>query len=356
MPGRIIILGAKGRFGRAATQAFLASGWRVRAFARSWQGTAGEAGAELIAGDAFDGAALASAAKDCDVIVNALNPPYPRWARELPRLTAAVIEAAKATGATVMIPGNVYNYGEGMPERLAEDTPHAPTTRKGRLREEMEQAYARASEPSAGTGGPRSIILRAGDFIERQKTGNWFDSQIAANVARGRVLYPGPLDRVHAWAYLPDMARAMVGLAEKRAGFAAFEPFGFPGYAVTGRGLLDAMERVCGRPLKVKTLPWPMIRLLGLAMPQMREIAEMAYLWRTPHAIDGAKLADALPEFQATPLEAAIADALGAIAVESSRQMELSRPATSRGCPEANYTPEKAPRRSPRRAARAASS
>ena len=312
MPGDITILGAKGRFGRAAVDAFLTAGWRVRAFARSWEGAAGRVDAELIAGDAFDASALASAAKGCDVIVHALNPPYPRWTRDLPRLTANVIEAAKATGATVIIPGNVYNYGEVMPERLAEDTPHSPTTRKGRLRDEMEQTFA-----SAGDDGVQTIILRAGDFIEREKTGNWFDSHIAANVARGRAIYPGPLDRVHAWAYLPDMARAMVGLAEKRAAFAVFEQFGFPGYALTGQTLVDAMARASGRTLKVKGLPWPMIRLLGLIMPQMREVAEMAYLWHTPHAIDGAKLAAALPDLQATPLDIAIADALGAISAET---------------------------------------
>ena len=321
MPGKIIILGAKGRFGRAAVDAFLVAGWRVRAFARSWENEVGTTDIELIAGDAFDASALASAAKGCAVIVNGLNPPYPRWKRDLPRLTASVIQAAKASGATVMIPGNVYNYGAGMPARLGEETPHAPTTRKGRLREEMEQAYA-----SAGDDGVRTIILRAGDFIEREKTGNWFDSYIAANVAKERVIYPGPLDRVHAWAYLPDMARAMVGLAEQRAAFAVFERFGFPGYGLTGQGLVELMERACGHTLKVKRLPWPMIRFLGLVMPQLREVAEMAYLWRTPHTIDGAKLAAALPDFRATPLEDAIADALGAISAEKARQRDLSRP------------------------------
>ncbi len=326
MLGKLVVLGAKGRFGRAAMDAFLASGWRVRAFARSWTGVAQRAGVERVAGDAFDAGALTAAAEGCDVIVNALNPPYPQWKRDLPRLTASVIEAAKASGATVMIPGNVYNYGEGMPERLAENTPHAPSTRKGRLREEMEQAYARA-----GGDGVRAIVLRAGDFIERQKTGNWFDTYIAANAAKGRVVYPGPLGRVHAWAYLPDMARAMAGLAEKRADFTAFEQFGFPGYALTGRALIDAMMRVSGRPLKVKTMPWPMIRLLGLVAPQMREVAEMSYLWRTPHAIDGAKLAGVLPDFKATPLETAIADALGVVPAERARQPELPKPAKSSG-------------------------
>jgi len=325
MSGTVIVPGAKGRFGRAAVDAFAAAGWRVRAFARSWEGVAERAGVASIAGDAFDASALASAAKGCDVIVNALNPPYPRWMRDLPRFTAAVIEAAKASGATVMLPGNVYNYGEGMPARLGEDTPHAPTSRKGRLREEMEQAYARA-----GDDGVRTIILRAGDFLEREKTGNWFDAYIAANVAKGRVMYPGPLDRIHAWAYLPDMARAMVGLAEKRAGFAVFERFGFPGHALTGQALVDAMVRATGRSLKVGGLPWPMIRLLGLVVPQMREVAEMAYLWRTPHEIDGGKLAAALPDFKATPLETAIADALGDVAAETATRpgsRSIARPA-----------------------------
>ncbi len=303
MPRTVIILGAKGRFGRAAADAFVIAGWQVRSFARCPM--EGSSAIKHIAGDAFDAQALARAARGCEVIVNALNPPYSRWQRDLPRLTTNVIAAAQASGATVMIPGNVYHYGAAMPARLAEDTPAAPTTRKGRLRAEMERAYAEAVAE-----GVRTIILRAGDFIERKKTGNWFDSYIAAHVAEGRVMYPGPLDRTHAWAYLPDMARAMTVLADKRAGFAAFEEFGFPGYALTGQMLVDAMARSAGRKLKIKGLSWPMIRLLGCAMPQMREVAEMSYLWRRPHAIDGAKLAAALPEFRATPYEAAIAEAL----------------------------------------------
>lgn len=305
MTGKVIILGAKGRFGRAAAHAFLASGWQVRGFARSWEGSPVPPGVERLTGDAFDARAVARAAEGCDVIVNGLNPPYPQWKTDLPRLTASVVAAAKATGATVMIPGNVYNYGDGMPARLTESTPHRPTTRKGRLRVEMEQSYRAAADQGVCT-----IVLRAGDFLEREKTGNWFDGHIANAVDKGRITYPGPLDVVHAWAYLPDMARAMVGLAEKRADFAPFEEFGFAGYGLTGRELVAAVERAVGRTLKVRALPWPALRLLGLVWPMMREVAEMRYLWYTPHAIDGTRLASVLPGFRATPVDVAIADAL----------------------------------------------
>ncbi len=320
-----IVLGANGRFGRAATTAFLADGWRVRSFARSFAAVVSDQAArptvEPIEGNAFDAPELIAAAAGCDVIVNALNPPYPRWSRDIPRITANVIAAAKAAGAAVMIPGNVYNYGHGMPALLKDDTPQLPTTRKGELRRHMEQTYA-----AACVDGVQTIILRAGDFIEREKTGNWFDSHIAAKVTKGRVMYPGPLDRVHAWAYLPDLARAMVGLAEKRAELAQFEQFGFPGYALTGRMLVDAIERAVGRSLAIKALPWPTIRLLGLVMPLMREVAEMSYLWNTPHAIDGTKMAAVLPDFQSTPLDTALADALGDVAAVNGDALQLAAP------------------------------
>ena len=41
MSRRVIILGAKGRFGHAAADAFLAAGWQVRSFARSRSETSG---------------------------------------------------------------------------------------------------------------------------------------------------------------------------------------------------------------------------------------------------------------------------------------------------------------------------
>ena len=123
-------------------------------------------------------------------------------------------------------------------------------------------------------------------------------------------MYPGPLDRLHAWAYLPDMASAMAVLAEKRAGLDRFEEFCFAGYALTGRMLVDAMAQSTGCKLKVKGFSRTMVRLLGLAWPQMREVAEMSYLCRRPHAIDSAELAALLPKFRETPYEAAIAEAL----------------------------------------------
>lgn len=296
----VIILGARGRFGRAATGAFTDAGWEVTEVARSWP----RPDARQVALDITDTCALARAVEGHEVIVNALNPPYEAWAREVPQLTVAVIYAARSSDATVMIPGNVYNYGADMPEVLREDTAWRATTRKGQIRIRKERAYR--------DSGVKTLVLRGGDFIEAGVTNNWFDRVIAAKAWEGKAIYPGPRNVVHAWAWLPDMARAMVGLAEYRDDFATFEEFGFPGFALTGDELIDLISKAVDGDLRVNGLPWPLIRLAGLWNAQMRELIEMRYLWDAPHRIDGEKLARVLPDFQPTLAAEAIAAALAA--------------------------------------------
>jgi len=306
MSNTVVILGAKGRFGRAASEAFHASGWSVRTFARNWPADTNNNRFERYEGNAFDSDAVTRAADGCDVIVNALNPRYKDWKRELPKLTISVIAAAKSTGASVMIPGNIYNYGASIPPILTEDTPHRPTTRKGELRKTMEETYAASADD-----GVQTIILRAGDFIERAKTGNWFDTYMTHKADRGVLHYPGPLSLSHAWAYLPDAARAMAMLAEKRGELSDFSDFAYEGFNLTGVEFVQAVERVHGDRMTVKSIPWQIMQVLGWFTAPMREVVEMKYLWDVSHAIDGSRLRSFLTEFRPTSLDDAFRDALG---------------------------------------------
>lgn len=305
MTEKVIVLGANGRFGRAALHAFNDAGWHTSAFGRSWPNTAENQSTKLITGDALSEQQLGDACSNHDVIVNALNPPYSRWHKDLPRLSKSVINAAKRSGATVIVPGNVYNYGKDMPERLTEHTPLNPSSSLGQLRCNMEQDYR-----SASTHGVQTIVIRAGDFIEGAKTGNWFDTYILGKLAQGKVVYPGPLNCVHNWAYLPDLAAATVLLAEKRTHFALFEEFGFPGYSLTGQELISTIKSLITRPVKISSIPWPLLRILGIVFPNIKGVAEMSYLWFRPHTIDGSKLSRTLSCLKSTPYRDAIKKAL----------------------------------------------
>src|SRR5262249_19731355 len=134
MTGRIMVLGAAGRIGRAAAQAFHEAKWQVTSLVRGSSAERALPGAPIVEGEARDAGSGADGRRGMDVIVHALNPTYTQWPTLVPVLAEAAVAAARAANATLILPGNVYNYGAGMPELLDEGTPMQPTSRKGALR------------------------------------------------------------------------------------------------------------------------------------------------------------------------------------------------------------------------------
>jgi nucleoside-diphosphate-sugar epimerase len=311
----LLILGANGRLGTAAACAFAAAGWRVLAQVRRVANADLAAIATPLAVPLDDTATLAAAASGASVVLHAVSPVYTRWEAEAMPALHAGLAVAERLGAHFMFPGNVYNFGASMPALLTEDTPQRPSTRKGEIRVDMERTIA------ARVAGGRftASVLRAGDFFG-SGSGSWFDLAIAKSLRAGRLAYPGPLDLPHAWAYLPDLARAFVRVAEQPA-HPAFASRHFEGHTLTGRQLLDGIEAAAialgiapARGLRRSGIPWRLIRLAGLVVPSWFELAQMAYLWTVPHALVGRRLA-ALPgpPLVATPLAAALRDALVAL-------------------------------------------
>ncbi|MES2935770.1 MAG: NAD-dependent epimerase/dehydratase family protein [Pseudomonadota bacterium] len=309
----VLVLGANGRLGRAVVKAFAAAGWRVLAQARRPLVDASHSNVRPLAVDLGGAAALAESLGGADVVVNAINPLYTAWDTEALPLARMAMSVALRLNATLIFPGNVYNFGASMPTQLLESTEQHPSTPKGLLRQQMERELKDAT-----ADGLRSIVLRAGDFIGDWGTGTWMDMAILKDLPKHRVTYPGPLDVVHSWANLPDLARSMVALAEIRAQCAAHALYHFPGYAVTGKQFIAELTQAArgthllapDQELKTSSFPWPVIRLGGLLVPMWREISRMRYLWTVPHQLDGDKLAQAIGSIPHTPLEQALGDLL----------------------------------------------
>jgi nucleoside-diphosphate-sugar epimerase len=301
---RILVLGAAGQLGRAAAQAFRIAGWSVASLVRGRAGRAIAPGTELIEVDARDTAAVIEAARGADVVLNALTVPFTQWATAAMPLAETAIAAAREAGATLVFPGNLYLYGAKIPAIVDETTPVDPTSRKGQIRAAVEARLRVAAEQ-----GTRVIILRSGDFFG-SGSGSYLDRLLIRDIGSGRLTCPGPLDVVHEWAYLPDLAEALRRLVDARAALPPFAQFGFPGHAVTGREMVGAISRACGRGFGVTSMPWTMLRLLGAVVPIFRELSEMSYLWSTPHAIDGTRLTAVIGDIPFTPLDRAVAAAL----------------------------------------------
>ncbi|WP_417207830.1 epimerase [Antarctobacter sp.] len=286
MVGTVLILGGNGRFGRNAAEAFWNAGWRIRLFDRAKDD-------------------LTQAAQGADVIVNGWNPAYTDWAAMVPSLTEQVIAAARASGATVIVPGNVYVFGKDAPDHFGPDTAHGATNPLGRTRIEMEAAYRASGVPV--------ILLRAGDFLDTAASGNWFDLQMAPTLRKGVLTYPGNPDAPHAWAYLPDLARAAVALAERRADLPRFADITFPGFTLTGREMAVLCGKVLGRPVRIRRMAWWPLRLVSPVWRMGAKLLEMRYLWDKPHHLSRDGFDGLLPGFVETDVTEALALAIAPV-------------------------------------------
>lgn len=320
----VLILGARGRFGRAATEAFASAGWSVLAQRRSPTPARGAANpaVQWLDVDVRDTAALAFQARRACVVVHAMNPAYTNsaWRKEAPEQMQAAIAIAKSLSALLMFPGNVYNFGAEMPALLREDTPQRPNNTKGHVRVALEQQLQAAAQ----THGLSSAVIRAGDFFG-SGTGSLFDRVLVPKIAEGRMGYPAGLQIPTAWAYLPNLAQTFVRVAQQRALLRGAQTFHFHGYQLTGQDWLDAMTPVArahgwlaaNTQLKVDGLPWPLLRALGLVMPTMKSLVETRYVWNTPHALDGSRLQALIGAEPHTPLAQALEQSLADLLADS---------------------------------------
>ena len=279
-------------------------GWIVKALVRDPAKLGRDAnGIAAVRGDAMNAQDVARAAAGASLIVHAVNPAgYRDWEKLVLPMLDHTIAAARQTGAGILLPGTVYNYGPDAFGFLDESAPQNPLTRMGAIRVEMERRLQAATSE-----GVRTLIVRAGNFFGPKAGNNWFSQGL---VKPGRpvtsVANPGARGVGHQWAYLPDVAATMIRLAERDdlQDFATFHMDGH--WDADGTQMIAAIGRVVGAPVKVRAFPWWLITLAAPFGALFRGLREMRYLWQTPVRLNNARLVAKLGHEPHTPLDEAV--------------------------------------------------
>lgn len=309
-----LILGITGSLGAELARKLQSRGWRIRALHRDPARVQdAHPGVTWHRGDAMQRADVVAAAQGVSLIVHGVNPPgYHNWAGLVLPMIDNTIAAGRSSGARIVLPGTVYNFGDNAFPILREDSPQEPHTKKGAIRVELERRLRAASD-----NGVPVLIVRAGDFFGPGATGNsWFSSGlIKPNRPITGLQYPGKHGIGHQWAYLPDVAETMMRLLElgdKLPPFACYHMNGH--WDEDGSAMVDAIRRAAGKPeLKASRLPWWALRLAAPFNETLRELMEMRYLWQKPVRMDNGRLVQTLGAEPHTPLDTAIRATLSAM-------------------------------------------
>ncbi|MBB4123460.1 NAD(P)H-binding protein [Martelella radicis] len=306
-----LILGASGGVGGAVAAALHRRGYRIRAMNRNHEKQTRKFPAyEWVAGDAMKLEDVMAAAEGATLIFHGVNPPgYRNWQKLVLPMLDNTITAAKANRARILFPGTVYNFGPDALPGPTEDSPQNATTRKGRIRIEVE---ARLRE--AAWNGTQVILVRAGDFFGGSSGANsWFGQMVKPGKPLRSVTRLSAPGTGHQWAYLPDLGETFAALDARARELPAYANFHFEGYwDEDGTGMIEAIRRAANNPdLPARPFPWFLVPLLAPFMPLMREVLEIRYLWRTPMHMKNDRLVKVLGHEPRTPLDEAVRRALG---------------------------------------------
>jgi nucleoside-diphosphate-sugar epimerase len=263
---------------------------------------------EVLGGDAADPAFAAAAARGAAVVYQTLNPPYPEWSARFPALQAGVLGAAESTGARLVSMENVYMYGRPAGRPLTEDRTDNAHTKKGRLRARMSQELLAAHR----AGRVQVAIGRASDYFGPRggAQSNIGDRVFPAALANKTASVLGDADQPHTYTYIPDIGEGLAVLGEHPD--APGEVWHLPNDpdTRTTRQLVGIIYRQAAQSrTRLRSMPAPLLRALGVINPTVRELLEMRYQFDEPFVVDSSKITHRLG-LSATPLEQALAQTL----------------------------------------------
>ena len=277
MQEEVLVLGY-GPVGHATVAALLAGGGNVRVAQRSRPADL-PPGVGFTRCDVLDPASVAAALAGAAQIVVTIGLPYDGavWLRDWPRAMTNLLESCAATGARMVFVDNLYMYG-AQDRPLTEDMPLAAKGRKPAARAQVTHLWQAARDRV------RVAALRAPDFYGPGVTQSHLGDMAFGALARGKTAqFAAPADVPHDFAYVPDIGRAVVMLLD-----APDSDFGQVWHmpCAPTQTMRQILALGTGGKPRILSIPLALLPLLGLAVPMLREMAEMRFQWDRPYHVD----------------------------------------------------------------------
>ena len=211
------------------------------------------------------------------------------------------MDGVSRTNARLVFADNLYMYGPVEGETINEELPYAATGHKGKTRAQMAQMLLDAHL----AGRLQVTIGRASDFFGPRVLGSvvgetFFDPALSGKT----VNVIGNPDLPHTYTYIRDFAQALVTLSENQEAYGrGWHVPSAP--AMTTRQFADLVAGEIGQPVKLRPAGRLTMALLGLFVPELREMKELMYEFEKPFIVSHSQFEAAFGN-GATPHQEAI--------------------------------------------------
>ncbi|MBP5105913.1 SDR family oxidoreductase [Pseudomonas protegens] len=286
---QVALFGAVGAIGQSIARTLRSQGQPYRVVGRSQSSLLKAYGADPLAEpvtwDPDQPASVEAAAAGIDTLVYLVGVDY--WRFELhPQLLRQTLDGAIAAGVRrILLIGTVYPYGMARSNPVAEQHPRQPNSFKGRMRKAQEDLLWKAH----ADGKIQATVLRLPDFYGPGVDKSLLHGAFQAAIQGGTANLVGPLDRPHEFVFVPDVGPVVCRLIQQPEAFGKTWHLGGAG-VTSQRELLELIRQHGGARFKQRVIGKPLLRLLGLFDPLLREMVEMHYLISSPLILDDSAL------------------------------------------------------------------
>lgn len=298
---KAVVLGASGGMGYSVVNELVSRGIETVAFARNEKKLKQQFGEqELVTiktGNAYEAEQIRRVTEEAGVIFHTISVPYPEWKEGHPQLMKNVLAAAKANKAKLVVIDNIYAYGKSNGNKVTEDTPKQPHTKKGKIRLQMEMLAKEAHQEGVAT-----LIAHFPDFYGPYAHNTMLHFTLDAVVQNKAAQFVGNKKVKREYIFTPDGAKAVVELALHKSAYN--QNWNIPGYGViSGDEIIQMIGDTTGYTKNVMSVGKGMISFLGLFNGNMREVVEMMYLTANPVVLDGGKYTREIGQIPKTAYE-----------------------------------------------------
>ncbi len=280
-----IILGAGGSIGTPLQNLILQKKEPLKLLSRSGKSVLG---ADSAAVNVLNAATLKAAIEPNSVVYMLVGLEYSTkiWRTHWLPLIQNVVAACQHHGARLVFFDNVYMYGR-VHGTMTEETPMNPCSNKGEVRAKVAEFVTNAYKG----GSVQGLIARSADFYGPFAQRTSVPQQLAFdNLAKGKkaqwLISP---DFKHSYTYTLDAAESLYLLAKDESTWNQVWHVPTKNPALTGRELTALAGNVLGRKAEATAMSRFMLGAVGLFVPVVKEIAEMAYQNEQDYIFDSSK-------------------------------------------------------------------
>jgi len=290
-----LVLGGAGAIGQAVITELQSKGLNVKAVERSKQLD----DVETINVDLMNSDETKSALEGSTHVYLCVGLPYNSkiWEESWPKLARSVIDASAHNNAKLIFFDNMYMYGPSpLTVPFDEKELQEPQSKKGEVRKIVADMILAAHKDNK----IKAVIGRSADFYGPNAINSTlYATMIKRMLDNKKPQWVGKAGVKHTWAYSLDNGRALVELALDNSTYG--EVWHLPvGPEVTPNELLGNINQELGSDFSISYMPKPVLTLLSLFVPILRELKETLYQFDNTYHMSWNKFHTKFPEFKST--------------------------------------------------------